>query len=625
MPGALPRIIRVLVHYHAEEDHEPAPLLPGRGHARCGWTSRARSRLEGHGRRGVSRRRHRRGLRRRAARGARRGLRLSQGPSRPRRHRLRRQRDRASARLRDRAATSTSARRRPTSSTAGRSRSSSATAASTASARRAARASTRPRSACCATSATRTPSTCARRRGRLRRPRRTQAGRGRAPGATHAGRRRELMALEFAEAVRRIPVYPAADGYQLPDEVAHLASNESPFAPLPQVVRAAAKAAEGANRYPDPTGRPAAARARATATASPPRGSRSATARATCCWPPGTALLEPGAELVYAWPSFSMYPHLAAATGARPIVVQLDDEERHDLDRMAEEVTVATRMRDRLQPEQPDRAPRCPLAEIDALLERVPRHVCVIVDEAYCEFNTLDDPDASVDLLNAPSEPRAAADLLQGLRARRPARRLRAVRRRGLPRRRRPGASAVLRQRRRPRRRRPRRCATRTRSCAASSSRSPRASSSRRASRACGLPVAESHANFVWCDLGEDRDEARDRARPGRARRARARRRRPRARGRAARHLRHRRGESQVPRRAGRRRPTTSASSRRCASVVAPGVRCSDRAGCPVDACSGCTNSLDVWRDRAHARRARPLGPRHSWSFTYVYAAWRFS
>ena len=28
----------------------------------------------------------------------------------------------------------------------------------------------------------------------------------------------------------------------------------------------------------------------------------------------GEALLEPGAELVYAWPSFSMYPNLAAAT-----------------------------------------------------------------------------------------------------------------------------------------------------------------------------------------------------------------------------------------------------------------------------------------------------------------------
>ena len=35
----------------------------------------------------------------------------------------------------------------------------------------------------------------------------------------------------------------------------------------------------------------------------------------------GEALLEPGAEVVYAWPSFSVYPHLAAASGATAIAV----------------------------------------------------------------------------------------------------------------------------------------------------------------------------------------------------------------------------------------------------------------------------------------------------------------
>jgi histidinol-phosphate aminotransferase len=29
----------------------------------------------------------------------------------------------------------------------------------------------------------------------------------------------------------------------------------------------------------------------------------------------------------------------------------------------------------------------------------VPRNVCVLIDEAYCEFNVLDDPDASLDLV----------------------------------------------------------------------------------------------------------------------------------------------------------------------------------------------------------------------------------
>ena len=40
------------------------------------------------------------------------------------------------------------------------------------------------------------------------------------------------------------------------------------------------------------------------------------------------AMLEPGAEVVYAWPSFSIYPHLAAMTGARAITVPLNEARR---------------------------------------------------------------------------------------------------------------------------------------------------------------------------------------------------------------------------------------------------------------------------------------------------------
>jgi histidinol-phosphate aminotransferase len=112
----------------------------------------------------------------------------------------------------------------------------------------------------------------------------------------------------------------------------------------------------------------------------------------------GEALLEPGAELVYAWPSFSVYPHLAAASGARAITVALDEHQRHDLPAMLREITVATRLVLVCNPNNPT-STALPLAEIAAFLADVPRHVCVILDEAYCEFNLLDDPDASIDLL----------------------------------------------------------------------------------------------------------------------------------------------------------------------------------------------------------------------------------
>ncbi len=155
--------------------------------------------------------------------------------------------------------------------------------------------------------------------------------------------RQPAMALEFAERIRRIPSYPVAAGYDLGNEVAMLASNECCFAPLPQVVAAAQAVLPGANRYPDPSYAPL-RRALSERYGVPP--ARIALGNGSCdiLLAAGEALLEPGAELVYAWPSFSVYPHLAAASGARAITVPLDAEDRHDLDAMAAEVTVATRL-----------------------------------------------------------------------------------------------------------------------------------------------------------------------------------------------------------------------------------------------------------------------------------------
>ncbi len=61
------------------------------------------------------------------------------------------------------------------------------------------------------------------------------------------------MAVEFAERIRRIPVYPAAEGYALSGDIARLASNESPYPPIPAVMEAVTRALGGLNRYPDPT------------------------------------------------------------------------------------------------------------------------------------------------------------------------------------------------------------------------------------------------------------------------------------------------------------------------------------------------------------------------------------
>jgi histidinol-phosphate aminotransferase len=204
--------------------------------------------------------------------------------------------------------------------------------------------------------------------------------------------------IEFVDRLRQIPVYPVASGYDLGEDVAMLASNESCFQPLPAVAEAAQGVLSGTNRYPDPSYLPL-RRALSDRYGVPP--ARIALGNGSCdiLLAAGQALLEPGAEVVYAWPAFSVYPHLAAASGARAIEVPLDDEDRHDLDAMAAEVTVGTRLVLVCNPNNPT-STALPLAEVEAFLERVPRHVCVILDEAYCEFAlSLGDPLASVELL----------------------------------------------------------------------------------------------------------------------------------------------------------------------------------------------------------------------------------
>jgi len=206
-----------------------------------------------------------------------------------------------------------------------------------------------------------------------------------------------MPGLEFARTLRDIPVYPAASTYEFHGELTKLASNETPWEPNPKVIEAIGQASHSLNRYPDPTGR----RLRQALSDRYDIPATKITLGNGSCeilLAAATAMLEPGAEIVYAWPSFSMYPHLAAMTGARAIEVPLDDEDTHDLDAMAREVTAATRMVVVCNPNNPT-ATAIATGEIDAWLSDLPRHVAVVLDEAYVEFATLQDPDASLDLL----------------------------------------------------------------------------------------------------------------------------------------------------------------------------------------------------------------------------------
>jgi histidinol-phosphate aminotransferase len=211
------------------------------------------------------------------------------------------------------------------------------------------------------------------------------------------------MTITFAEKLARMPGYQAGvPTGQAPEaiaagNIAQLASNESPTPPHPKVVEAVASAAGMMNRYPDPD---ATLLRRRLAERYETEPARVAVGNGSCeiLLAAADALCEPGAEIVYAWPAFSMYPYLPALTGAREVRVPLAEGDVHDLDAMAAEVTAATQLLILCNPNNPT-GTHVPAAEVAAFCERIPPHVTVILDEAYVEFQTHDDPDATLDLL----------------------------------------------------------------------------------------------------------------------------------------------------------------------------------------------------------------------------------
>jgi histidinol-phosphate aminotransferase len=206
-----------------------------------------------------------------------------------------------------------------------------------------------------------------------------------------------VTGIEFNRRIEDIPIYPAASTYAFDGELVKLASNETPYPPHPQVLEAVEAQLRTLNRYPDPE--KSLLRRRISERTGVPVG-RVAVGNGSCeiLLAAADAMLEPGAEIVYAWPAFSMYPQLAAMSGATAITVPLNDAGEHDLEAMAAQVTAATRLVIVCNPNNPSATALTP-ATIDAWVAELPRHVAVVVDEAYVEFSALQDPDDSLDLL----------------------------------------------------------------------------------------------------------------------------------------------------------------------------------------------------------------------------------
>jgi histidinol-phosphate aminotransferase len=174
------------------------------------------------------------------------------------------------------------------------------------------------------------------------------------------------------------------------DAAVKLASNESPFPPLPEVAEVVAAGVAGLNRYPDGPGR-ALRRALAERHGVGPDEVVLGNGSCELILLAGQALLDPGTSAVHATPSFALYPHLAAAAGAEAVAVPLAGDDGHDLEAMAAAVDERTRLVVVCNPNNPTGVYRG-ADEMERFLDALPEDLAVLVDEAYSEF--VDRPDA---------------------------------------------------------------------------------------------------------------------------------------------------------------------------------------------------------------------------------------
>lgn len=209
--------------------------------------------------------------------------------------------------------------------------------------------------------------------------------------------RSNSRSVRLRSALEGLPHYvPGAGGANA--SVFKLSSNELPGPLLPAVTAAIADAAEDINRYPQMYAD------RLTGALAEHHG---LDADQVLVGNGSVALIElilrsmcePGDEVVYPWRSFEAYPILVQVTGAAGVQVPLSADGAHDLDAMARAITPRTRVVMVCTPNNPTSV-ALSHRDLVAFLERVPRQVLVLLDEAYVDFVRSPDPVRSTDLLD---------------------------------------------------------------------------------------------------------------------------------------------------------------------------------------------------------------------------------
>jgi len=182
--------------------------------------------------------------------------------------------------------------------------------------------------------------------------------------------------------------YPSSQAVETPGGAILLNSNENPYGPAPSALDAMTKAESVAARYPDAAEERLIGVIAKMHDVEPDRvvlgcGSGEVLQMADM------AFLGPGKKVVVAEPTFEAVLGYARVTKAEPVKVPLTADHRHDLPRMAAACDAGTGLVYVCNPNNPT-GTIVTRDELAFFLERVPRSVAVVVDEAYHHF--VDDP-----------------------------------------------------------------------------------------------------------------------------------------------------------------------------------------------------------------------------------------
>jgi histidinol-phosphate aminotransferase len=182
------------------------------------------------------------------------------------------------------------------------------------------------------------------------------------------------------------PVEEVAKEYGITD-IVKLASNENPLGPSPKAIAAIQAAASDIHIYPDGSAAELTEKLAAKLNISPNQimfGNGGEEIIKMLAY----AMINKEDEVIFAWPSFSLYEIATSVMGGKSLSFPMKDDFKHDFEAFVGAITDQTKMVYVCNPNNPT-GNIMTKDDINYLVSHLPEHVVLVLDEAYFEFATV--------------------------------------------------------------------------------------------------------------------------------------------------------------------------------------------------------------------------------------------